>query len=74
MPMASRRTIDRRRTEFLQKEGFVVLRFWNNAVAENLNGVLEAILAALPSPSGPSGLLPLPQAGEGSTTDADNDQ
>jgi hypothetical protein len=41
-----------------------VLRFWNNEVMENMEGVLERIAAAVrdQAPSPPS---PLPQAGEG---------
>jgi primosomal protein N' (replication factor Y) len=38
---------DRARTEFLQSKGFRVLRFWNNDVLTNTEGVLESILAAL---------------------------
>ena len=38
------------RTEFLNGEGYRVLRFWNNDVLSNLGGVLETIAAALPSP------------------------
>ena len=52
---------DRKRTEFLTTKGFHVLRFWNNEVQENLEGVLSAIEIALSSPH-PD---PLPQAGEG---------
>jgi hypothetical protein len=41
-----------------------VLRFWNNEVMENMEGVLERIAAAVrdQAPSPPS---PLPLAGEG---------
>jgi very-short-patch-repair endonuclease len=39
---------DAARTRFLEGEGYRVLRFWNNEVAESLDGVLTAILAALP--------------------------
>ena len=38
------RTHDSKRTEFLKEKGVLVLRFWNNDVYENLEGVLEAIL------------------------------
>jgi very-short-patch-repair endonuclease len=38
------------RTEFLNGEGYRVLRFWNNDVLQNLDGVLVTISAALPSP------------------------
>jgi very-short-patch-repair endonuclease len=44
---------DERRTEFLRQAGFVVLRFWNNDVTGNIDGLLETIsatLATLPSP------------------------
>jgi len=35
---------DATRTLKLQQEGFRVLRFWNSAVLENLEGVLEVIV------------------------------
>ncbi|MES1985919.1 MAG: DUF559 domain-containing protein, partial [Pseudomonadota bacterium] len=35
---------DASRTEFLEQEGWTVLRFWNSEVFENLDGVVEAIL------------------------------
>ncbi|WP_066664393.1 MULTISPECIES: endonuclease domain-containing protein [unclassified Sphingomonas] len=38
---------DARRTAFLEREGFLVLRFWNTEVLENLDGVLEMTRAAL---------------------------
>ena len=34
---------DRKRDEWFKKKGFCVLRFWNNEVFENLEGVLETI-------------------------------
>jgi very-short-patch-repair endonuclease len=51
---------DKKRDEWLQMEGYTVLRFWNNQVFNNLEGVLEHIRNALldsPTPH-PS---PLPQ-------------
>ena len=65
---------DGRRTERLRREGFKVLWFWNNEVHENLEGVLEVILAALraaspsprPSPRGEREKL------VGSATDSDS--
>ena len=36
---------DAARTDFLKKEGFRVLRFWNPEVLTNLDSVLETILA-----------------------------
>ena len=58
---------DAARTSVLERMGFRVMRFWNNDVLANLDGVLVVILEALggvlasedPHPS------PLPQAGEG---------
>src|SRR3989344_6914729 len=37
---------DRARNAWLRKHGYTVLRFWNNEVMENLEGVLEAIASA----------------------------
>lgn len=34
---------DQKRTEFLVKHGFRVIRFWNNEVITNIEGVLEII-------------------------------
>ena len=34
---------DMQRDKFLEENGFEVLRFWNNDVLENLDGVLEVI-------------------------------
>lgn len=36
---------DARRTGFLEAQGWTVLRFWNREVAENPEGVAEAIIA-----------------------------
>ena len=44
---------DARRTRFLNAQGYIVLRFWNNEVLDNLDGVLTKIEEALdnrPSP------------------------
>ena len=55
---------DQRRDDWLRSQGYIVLRFWNNDVMQQLEGVLEQIrLAAIGEPSPPA---PLPQAGEGS--------
>jgi very-short-patch-repair endonuclease len=37
---------DERRDRFFEDQGYKVLRFWNNAVFENLEGVLEVIRQA----------------------------
>jgi very-short-patch-repair endonuclease len=41
------KTYDEKRTLFLNKKGYRVLRFWNNAVFAETDGILEAILDAL---------------------------
>jgi very-short-patch-repair endonuclease len=38
---------DAERTEWLESQGWRVLRFWNNDVLTNIEGVVETILAAL---------------------------
>ena len=40
---------DARRTAFLESQGFRVIRFWNNDVLENLDGVWTVIETALES-------------------------
>jgi very-short-patch-repair endonuclease len=58
--------VDRESTAYLTQLGWKVLRFWNNDILQNIDGVLTVILAACeerrkgkPSP------CPLPHAGEG---------
>ena len=41
------RSRDAERTRWLEAEGYRVLRFWNNDITNNIDGVLEAIHAAL---------------------------
>ncbi len=38
---------DVRRTAWLENQGWKVVRFWNNEVLANTNGVVEAILQVL---------------------------
>jgi very-short-patch-repair endonuclease len=38
---------DQRRTAYLEQCGYKVLRFWNNEVPSNLDGVLERIASCL---------------------------
>jgi very-short-patch-repair endonuclease len=38
---------DRVRTRALEAEGYRLIRFWNNDVVENLDGVLQAIVESL---------------------------
>jgi len=52
---------DSARDQWLHKEGFKILRFWNNDVLENREGVLGKIVESVKSP------LPIPpHKGEGS--------
>lgn len=50
--------------------GWRTLRFWNNEITENLEGVLTLIANALPSPSRPASppACPSPLQGEGRST------
>ena len=41
---------DHERTQWLESEGYRVLRVWNRDVLGNTSGVLEAVLAELRSP------------------------
>ena len=45
---------DARRTAFLESQGFRVIRFWNNDVLENLDGVWTRIEEALSTPPHPT--------------------
>ena len=38
---------DQMRTNWLQANGFLVLRFWNNDIAENMEGVLERLFSTI---------------------------
>ena len=50
---------DAERTEFLKSKGYTVLRFWNNAVLNNMDSVLNVIWDALSeSPSALAGTSP----------------
>ena len=42
---------DRQRDQWLQAQGFAILRYWNNKIFENLEGELEVIRERLLSPS-----------------------
>ena len=53
----AREPLDRKRTEYLEAEGYAVIRFWNNEVTGNTEGVLLAILdklASAPPPAPPA--------------------
>ena len=51
---------DFERTRYLESNGYLILRFWNNDVLENIDGVVYKIQSVLEPPP----LNPLPQ-GEG---------
>jgi very-short-patch-repair endonuclease len=41
------RVRDQQRTEWLEAEGYRILRFWNNEISQNILGVMDVIYAAL---------------------------
>jgi very-short-patch-repair endonuclease len=43
--------VDARRTQFLEKQGIKVLRFWDNEVLSNFEAVLSSILASIQAPT-----------------------
>ncbi|MEM8986837.1 MAG: endonuclease domain-containing protein [Pseudomonadota bacterium] len=45
---------DKKRTTYLNENGQRVIRFWNNEVTDNLDGVLETILHHLEKPPFPN--------------------
>jgi very-short-patch-repair endonuclease len=51
---------DSERTRFLEAEGYRVLRFWNNDVLGNIDGVLEVVQRAVTATPTPN---PSPQGG-----------
>lgn len=55
---------DSKRTSYLVSLGFHVMRFWNNAIMTNLNGVLESVRLYLTNPH-PLYELPSPTIGRG---------
>ena len=55
-----RSAADEERTKALNGHGYRVLRYWNNDVLTNINGVLEDILSAITTTPTPN---PSPQGG-----------
>ena len=51
---------DTARTRFIEAEGYRILRFWNNDVLTNIDGVLEVIHSTIGSTPTP---VPSPQGG-----------
>jgi len=62
---------DERRTAYLQAMGYRVLRFWNNDVLANTEGVLEVILDTLVKPAPHPSPLP---AGERESCAPESDE
>lgn len=64
---------DEQRDAWLRAQNFTILRFWNNDILKNAEGVATAILAALngdeagiePAPPPPPSPRPSPARGEG---------
>jgi len=48
---AIEKDMDKKRDNWLKVEGYKVLRFWNNEIFENIEGVLEVIRKKLLPPS-----------------------
>ena len=40
---------DIKRTQYLNSQGYKVIRFWNNEIRDNFDGVMEAIVRELTS-------------------------
>lgn len=59
-------TADLARTAYLNAQGYRVLRFWNNDVLDNIDGVLEPIIDALRA-SPPPLTPPHRKSGEGNS-------
>jgi very-short-patch-repair endonuclease len=57
---APQRVSDEARTAFLNSQGYRVLRFWNNEVLKEIDGVMEVIYAALHSAEPPPTPNPSP--------------
>ena len=51
---------DQRRTAWLESRGYKVVRFWNNDVLENPDGVLQTILRVLGDKTPPHPIPPPP--------------
>jgi very-short-patch-repair endonuclease len=57
---AARSAADEERTKALEANGYRVLRYWNNDVLKNVDGVLEDILSVVAGTPTPN---PSPQGG-----------
>jgi len=60
---------DARRDAYMQSHGYRILRFWNNDVMQNIDGVLHVIAEAAPAPLPPTpDPSPPLRGGRGSST------
>ncbi len=57
---------DKQRTEWLESQGYTVVRFWNTDVLQNIDGVLESLISHLQIP--PHSDLPNKKTKEGEGT------
>ena len=55
---------DEKRDAWLRAQGFKIMRFWNNEITTNLDGVLTVVMAALAESPSPPSPLPLGERGE----------
>ena len=62
---------DAKRDAYLRSNGYRVLRFWNNDVMHNIEGVLEVIAKAISAPVPPPLTPPHRKRGEGKSAVAD---
>jgi very-short-patch-repair endonuclease len=49
---AEREAFDKQRDQYLRENSYEVVRFWNNEILGNLEGVLESLTVPLPSGEG----------------------
>ncbi|WP_261292543.1 endonuclease domain-containing protein [Sphingomonas hylomeconis] len=56
---------DANRTQAIEQAGYRVIRFWNNDLTSNMDGVLETILAAAAETSRAPTPQPPPASGQG---------
>jgi very-short-patch-repair endonuclease len=63
---------DQRRTVFLESKGYRVLRFWNNDILSNLDGVAEVIATPLTTPHPAQAALESPSPSRGEEIGATN--
>jgi very-short-patch-repair endonuclease len=63
---------DQVRTKHLESQGYVVIRFWDNDVLKNMEGVLHRIVEALGVTGSPPSPYPLPNGERGSAGERDS--